>query len=660
MDTAKRLPTAGALAMALGLGVAIATGQGVATATPGDSGTSSENASSSESDTSSAKSDTPAAKSDAPAAKSDTSPSDAGSPASDSTATSSNSSDTSASTDVSAPADAADETESDDPESETPAPTDGDPTDSPPTTSAEPATVPAAEVESTTVSSRNDNDPPQPALTTAAPAATANANRFAAALQATTPEPLPSADDQGVELTSSAAPQMISATPSAARTSAVEPTPAAPTSAFDGLVSGFLSLIAAPFVSGGLMSGGTGTPISPIGSVLELLFVAQRRVQSFFFNQPPTAQPVQTAPAAEGVITGTVIAVDPDGDPLSYVITRPPANGTVTINELGEYTYTPDAEFALTGGTDSFGVVVRDNGFSVRNIVANVFSVFGAPTDGFGTPVTVQLTALPLSPPATGPLVFAVTTTGQLISFAPSAPQTILSARTITGLSAGESILGIDYRPANGRLYALSNGGKLYTLDEVTGAASAASTLAADPTDTTAPFAALPGGASFGIDFNPVPDRLRVVEDVANLRINVDTGATTTDSNLAPVGDYFAAAYTNSFPMPPNTALYALDATANTLVSIGSVPAMAGACPAATGNPNCGVVTVIGPLNVDAGNVGGFDIAGPANNVVLAAFQVGSAGSSSLYRIDLTTGTATLVGGIGTAAPVTGLAIRAS
>ena len=638
--------------MALGLGVAIATGQGVAAATPGDAGASSESASSSDSDSSSA----------------DSSPSKAGDPPSGSTSKSSSSSDTSATADASSPADASDETASDDPESETPAPTNDEAPETPPTTSPAPetadvATVPATEAGSAKDSDRTESDPVQPVASVAS-APTATANRSAGPVRATTPEPLAGNSDGGVELTSSAAPQTISTTPSVARVSVAAPTSlatqTAPTGPFDSLVSDFLSLIAAPFLPGGLMSGGSSTPANPFGSLLELVFAAQRR---FFFNQPPIAQSVQTAPAAERIVNGTVVAVDPEGDPLSYSIDRPPASGSVTINAAGEFVYTPNTELTLTGGTDTFGVVVRDNGFSLRNIFANVLSVFGQPTDSFGTPVNVSVTVLPASPPPTGPVVFAVTNTGQLISFAPTTPQTVLSSKTITGLSAGETVAGIDYRPANGRLYALSTGGKLYTLNEVTGAATPVSTLAADPTDPTAPFSALTGGATFGIDFNPVPDRLRVIEDVANLRINVDTGATTTDSNLVPVGDYFAAAYTNSFPMPPNTALYALDATANTLVSIGSVPAMAGACPGASGNPNCGVVSVIGPLNVDAGNVGGFDIAGPTNNFVLAAFQVGSGGTSSLYRIDLTTGEATLVGGIGTgttAPVVTGLAIRAS
>ena len=103
-------------------------------------------------------------------------------------------------------------------------------------------------------------------------------------------------------------------------------------------------------------------------------------------------------------------------------------------------------------------------------------------------------------------------------------------------------------RPANGRLYAVTDAARLYTLDATTGAATMAGMLSADAADATNPFAML-SGAAFGVDFNPLADRLRVVSDAEqNLRANVDTGATTTDATLMR-GAFAvtAAAYTNNF-----------------------------------------------------------------------------------------------------------------
>src|SRR5688572_27549925 len=51
--------------------------------------------------------------------------------------------------------------------------------------------------------------------------------------------------------------------------------------------------------------------------------------------------------------------------------------------------------------------------------------------------------------------VFGVTDSNALIQFDSATPGTIVSSTPITGLVAGDSIQGIDYRPATGQLFAL-------------------------------------------------------------------------------------------------------------------------------------------------------------------------------------------------------------
>src|SRR4051812_4932915 len=134
--------------------------------------------------------------------------------------------------------------------------------------------------------------------------------------------------------------------------------------------------------------------------------------------------------------------------------------------------------------------------------------------------------------------IVALTEANVLLRVDSLKPSVILDQRPITGLQGGtgETIVGIDVRPANGLLYALTNQGgtgRLYTINLTTGAATLRGTLAADPTDATNPYTGL-AGMDFGIDFNPVPDRLRVVSDAdQNLRINPDTGAVIPDTPLA-------------------------------------------------------------------------------------------------------------------------------
>jgi hypothetical protein len=117
---------------------------------------------------------------------------------------------------------------------------------------------------------------------------------------------------------------------------------------------------------------------------------------------------------------------------------------------------------------------------------------------------------------ATIQTVFGLTNNGRLVSFDQGSPFKLLSKVRVTGLAAGEQLLGIDFRPANGKLYGLSNRGQLYVIDHVTGAASKVGNPIQPALD--------PG--PIGFDFNPVVDRIRVVgAQGQNLRLNPDTGA---------------------------------------------------------------------------------------------------------------------------------------
>ena len=71
-------------------------------------------------------------------------------------------------------------------------------------------------------------------------------------------------------------------------------------------------------------------------------------------------------------------------------------------------------------------------------------------------------------------------------------------------MPAGEEVLGVDFRPATGQLYALSSASKIYTLNLGTGLATMVG---------AAPFATPLSGTSFGFDFNPTVDRIRIVSN---------------------------------------------------------------------------------------------------------------------------------------------------
>ena len=74
--------------------------------------------------------------------------------------------------------------------------------------------------------------------------------------------------------------------------------------------------------------------------------------------------------------------------------------------------------------------------------------------------------------PAPDSTVYAVLNGVTLTSFARNAPAQLAAPVAITGLQSGETVLGIDFRPADNLLYALGSTARLYTIDVATGAAT--------------------------------------------------------------------------------------------------------------------------------------------------------------------------------------------
>jgi len=223
---------------------------------------------------------------------------------------------------------------------------------------------------------------------------------------------------------------------------------------------------------------------------------------------------------------------------------------------------------------------------------------------------------------------FAVTSARRLVTFDRSLVGRFTYAVDLSGFGS-ENVLGIDVRPADGTLYAITDAAKLYTLDPSTGVATLKSTLAADAADTTSPFSSL-DGAEVGMDFDPVVDRLRVVSTTGqNLRIDVDTGTTTTDTAIHGLSmGYAAVAYNNNVAPACRTTLYAIDVATNRFLS--------------QNPPNDGTANGIGGLGLDATASGGFDVITDAAGVSTGLALLTVDGATGFYAIDLASGAATL------------------
>ena len=206
-------------------------------------------------------------------------------------------------------------------------------------------------------------------------------------------------------------------------------------------------------------------------------------------------------------------------------------------------------------------------------------------------------------------------------------PATRVAAAPVAIEGVEGRILGIDMRPADGKLYALYADGTIAVVDPKRGRAEAKAKL-----ETM-----LPDGVVATVDFNPVADRLRVIgSDGTNLRVNVDDGKVVTDGKLAfaetdmhkgETPMIVAGAYTNSVAGTKETALYDIDGTIGALVK--QAP------------PNDGVLNAVGKLGIMPKTVA-FDIVadGSGGNT---AWMVAD---GRLFTVDLASGAATEAGAL--------------
>ena len=370
-------------------------------------------------------------------------------------------------------------------------------------------------------------------------------------------------------------------------------------------------------------------------------------------------------PAVEALPAAATGATSVQFDTASYSAGEGDGRATITITRTGDTTGATAVDFMAESGTASavsdftpvsrvvrfapgetsqtVAIPIIDDAFVEASETVNL-ALGNATGATLGTPTTAVLTITDNdggAPGAAGATIFAVTTVNNLVTFNSATPGTITASVAITGLQSGEVIRGIDVRPRTLQLFAVGSTGRLYSVNPTTGAATAVSII------TTA-F----NGAEYGIDFNPVPDRLRVTSDAEqNLRINVDNGMTTVDGTLAyATGDpnaaanpnIVASAYANNVDGATTTTLYDIDSNLDILVR--------------QDPPNAGTLNTVGALGVNTTELAGFDIAA-GSGTAFASLTVAGSAASRLYTINLGTGAATLIGDIGGSAQVRGIAV---
>lgn len=344
--------------------------------------------------------------------------------------------------------------------------------------------------------------------------------------------------------------------------------------------------------------------------------------------------------SAVGPAPASTQLYDIDVASSALFLQNPPNNGTLALVGALGVTLDPGAGVAIdirtVGATNTAYAALRVGGTTslyTVNLTTGAATVVGAiggnpMLRGISLVFSAVTPGLPSNATALG-----LRGGNAIVRFPASSPSGPVSVVTVTGLVAGDSLIGIDYRPVNGLLYSVSNTGHLYTIDPVSGVAVQGATLSV-----------LPSGNRFAFDFNPVADRLRLISDTGqNLRINVTDGATTVDGSINPAGPQITAAgYTNSVVGPTATTLFDIDSVSSSLF--------------VQNPPNNGSLQPIGSLGVVPTGDSGMEIySANGNNAAFATLQVG--GVSGFYSIDLTSGAASLIGAVGGNPTLTGLAI---
>jgi hypothetical protein len=337
----------------------------------------------------------------------------------------------------------------------------------------------------------------------------------------------------------------------------------------------------------------------------------------------------------------TPVALDASFDAATHVNTTYMSATTLASSSYKLYTINTSTGMASMVGTIGSGnIVVKDIAVVVtHNVPANI----------------------------TGTLMVGLTlNNGNLITFDSDIPGTVRDVIQITGMTSGQVMLAIDYRPSNQTLYGFgynhqANLYQLYTIDLNTGVATAINATAS---------LNLANSTKIGFDFNPVTDKIRLMaKNHINIVLDANTGAILTtdanpqfasqDINSNATVDIGAIAHTNSYPGAASTDLIAVDLSTGSLAQF-------------TANSNAAatlstISNVTGLLNGNGNNAinGSLDfhyMAASSANLGLVTTNVGGGLTdfAQLYEMTAINSGLTLVGSVGPGIPLQDVAAKPS
>jgi hypothetical protein len=226
-----------------------------------------------------------------------------------------------------------------------------------------------------------------------------------------------------------------------------------------------------------------------------------------------------------------------------------------------------------------------------------------------------------------------------------SVSPTAISSQVLTPIGGFDfdTLVSLDFRPSNGNLYAFTPDRTVLPINRTNGRVGGDSEFGFGTPALN--------GFNFGMDFNPVVDRLRLISE-SNQNLVVTPGSfpaavspdvfyASGDPNVGVDPNIVHVAYTNNFAGATSTTLYGIDTNLDILVQIATAT---------------GALTTVGPLGVDVSAAGGFDISGTTGAAYAALLPTNSS-ASRFYTINLATGAATSVGQIDGGIVVTAMTV---
>lgn len=235
------------------------------------------------------------------------------------------------------------------------------------------------------------------------------------------------------------------------------------------------------------------------------------------------------------------------------------------------------------------------------------------------------------SPVIQGRAIFGLTCANQLVLFGSGNPGTLARQVAISGMPTGAAMLGIGFA-GNGNLYGVGSDSRVYTIDTLTGAATAVG----------GSFTPAASGEHFGLTFTGESElRLSGVESNQNQALSSATGGSNpADGELA-----YGASDTHAGTNPAVAAegayagtIYGIETNANALVTV---------------SPATGEMTTVADLPFNVYICSGMDI--DTDGTAYASLSTDT--GTELYTVNLQTGSASLLGAI-FGSPVHSVAVR--